>query len=110
MRSPIIAVLLALSTAAASAQCVAQAPAEMSVVPPVVSVAAAPRGGELIATATAAPSNFQSPVHANARSKPSHGIFGGDDKGDRHTGAAMLFAAVALMSGIALRRYSAPGP
>jgi len=34
----------------------------------------------------------------------------GQDKHPRRGGTAMLLAALALMSGIALRRYGAPGP
>jgi hypothetical protein len=107
MRSSIIAVVLALSAATAAAQCVAQTPAAVSAAAS-PSVPAAPRGGELIASAVAATHDeimVMRPV-ANGP-KPTTAIFGGD-KNDHRTGGAMLFAAVALMSGIALRRYSGP--
>jgi protein-disulfide isomerase len=106
MRSPIIAVFLALSAAAAAAQCVAKSPVAMSAATPVV--IAAPRGGELIASAVAATHDDIVVMRpAAARPNPSPAMYA-DEKSDHRTGGAMLFAAVALMSGIALRRYSAP--
>jgi hypothetical protein len=95
MRSSIIAVFLALSAASVTAQCVAQAPT-------------APRGGELIASAVAATHDDIVVMRPfPIRPKPASAMFG-DDKDDHRTGGAMLLAAVALMSGIALRRLRAP--
>jgi hypothetical protein len=97
MRSTVIAVALCLSAAAATAQCVAQAPA-----------AAAERPGpELIRTAAAdtraqaLPADDGLPaIDDIAAAKPAHPY-------SRRAGPAMLLAALALMSGIALRRLSA---
>jgi hypothetical protein len=105
MRSSVISIVLCVVVEAAAAQCVAQAP--MAVAP----VAAAPvtmapaakaphPGGELIQTAAAGtregPRAFQSaaPARSEGESHP------------RRTGSAMLLAALALMSGIALRRLN----
>ena len=107
MRSSVIAIVLCLSAAAA----IAQAPAGASVAPTARTglepmnrtsgthdAAAAARA----AAAQALPMDDGVPNSREAApaDKP-------DGKKHRRTGPAMLLAAVAVMSGIALRRYSA---
>jgi hypothetical protein len=108
MRSSVIAIVLCLSAAAANAQCAAPA-----------SVAGNARTGpELIRTSSAAThtktSTDQTPTDQNLPA--DDGLPGlqeatpapkTDDKQHRHAGPAMMLAAVAVMSGIALRRFSA---
>ena len=94
MRSSIIAIVLCSFTAAAAAQCVAQTP---------VAAAARPEA-ELIKTAAAATReralaaddgpSVRRETAAAAKTPEQH---------PRRAGAGMLLAAVALMSGIALR-------
>jgi hypothetical protein len=110
MRSSVISIALCVVVKTAAAQCVAQAPtavapvavAPVTVTPITVAPAAkAPHaGGELIQTASAGtregPRAFQSAAPARPESE-SH---------PRRTGSAMLLAALALMSGIALRRLN----
>jgi hypothetical protein len=99
MRSPVIAIVLCIFAASAAAQCASQAP---------VAQAARPRP-ELIKTAVAGTHPEQGPavedglpvISATAAATKS------DHKSSRRAGPAMLLAAVALMSGIALRRYIA---
>ena len=101
MRSPVIAIVLCIVSAAAVAQCVAQPPAVTAAV-----TAPAARPGpdtkkpspELIKTAGAV-------THDAPAMRPTPSAETGDRP--RRTGSAMLLAALALMSGIALRRYSA---
>ncbi len=108
MRSSVIAIVLCLSAAAANAQCAGQA-----------SVAGGARTGpELVRTSSAAPhtgpSADQTPADQNL---PADDELPGlqeatpapktNDKQHRHAGPGMLLAAVAVMSGIALRRFSA---
>ena len=97
MRSTVIALALCMSAAAATAQCVAQAPAAAAEAP----------GPELIRTAAAGtraqalPADDGLPMIENtAPAKPA-------DPYSRRAGPAMLLAALALISGIALRRISA---
>jgi hypothetical protein len=106
MRTSIIAIVLGLSAAAATAQCVAQSPAA-----PAAAIAAptspAPSRGELITTAAAGTRNDASMLHEATAHDKAAATLHGNDKHDRRTGGAMLFAALALMSGIALRRLGA---
>ena len=73
------------------------------VVTAAVTAAAAPRaGGELIKAAAAGPRD-DAPPSARATSR-----LGQHDEQPRRGTTAMLLAALALMSGIALRRFGAP--
>jgi hypothetical protein len=105
MRSSVISIALCVVVEAAAAQCVAQAPvavAPAAVAPVTIAPAAkAPHsGGELIQTAAAGtregPTAFRPPARGTSEGE-SH---------PRRTGSAMLLAALALMSGIALRRLN----
>jgi hypothetical protein len=103
MRSFYIAIVLCAFAGVASAQCIAQGPAAAAATQQMG--AAASSGGELIKSASAA-------THDEASApRPSAAPAARTEPGDGHgrTGPAMLFAALALMSGIALRRYSGPG-
>lgn len=98
MRSTVIAVVLCLSAATAAAQCVAKAP-----------VAGVDRARlELIKTAAAdsrtpaLPQDDGLPAIQETRSAASS-----PGPHSHRSGPAMLLAALALMSGIALRRFSA---
>ena len=117
MYSSLTAVVLCIVTQAASAQCVAPVPVaqhatqharpgadlikKKSVVtaPPV----SAHSGGDLIKTA-AASTHDEMPVRAH--NAPVAAADAPDEQ-HRHGGPAMLLAALALMSGIALRRFGA---
>ena len=111
MRSPIIAIVLCIVSATAVAQCVAQPPSAAltaaATATPVTITPARPgpdtkkAAPELIKTAGAV--THDAPVMRAAPS-PAHSA---DAEPPRRTGSAMLLAALALMSGIALRRYSA---
>jgi small neutral amino acid transporter SnatA (MarC family) len=98
MRTTVIAFVLCIFASAAAAQCVAQSPA----------TAAARPNPELIKTASAATRPISLPLDDGP---PTIGktstVAKTDDKNPRHTGSAMLLAALAVMSGIALRRFSA---
>jgi cytochrome c5 len=105
MRSPVIAIVLCIVSAAAVAQCVAQPPtATVATATPAALARPGPDpkkpGPELIKTAGAvthdAPAMRATPSPEKADGEPP-----------RRTGSAMLLAALALMSGIALRRFSA---
>jgi hypothetical protein len=113
MRSPVIAIVLCIFSAAASAQCVAQAPLAAAVRP----------GGALIKTAIAGTGERAYKTAAAGTGEralpPDDGLpmiretatatkRGEDQPPRRVAGPAMLLAALAVMSGIALRRYSAP--
>jgi hypothetical protein len=113
MHSSLTAVVLCLFVQAAAAECVTTAPlarearqgAEM-VKASNLPAAAAPRpGGELIKTAAAgtrdAPGAARAGVARAAQRMPA------DEEHPPRSGTAMLLAALALMSGIALRRYGA---
>jgi cell division septation protein DedD len=100
MRSTVISIILCVVVDAAAAQCVAQPPVAIAPVT-VAAVAKSPHpGGELIQTAAAGtrevPPSFQPAPRATSEGE-SH---------PRRTGSAMLLAALALMSGIALRRLN----
>jgi hypothetical protein len=121
MRSSVIAFFLCACTAAAIGQCVspaamsatagkaaaataaaaaaATAPAVMMVTP--ARAAGPARPGPDLITAAGAVTHDGSAMQAAPRSKPQP-----EDR-PRRSGTAMLLAALALMSGIALRRYSA---
>ena len=110
MHSPLTAVVLCVFVQAAAAQCVAPVPvaqdlrASAVVVKKAPPAEAAPRsgGGELIKAAAASTHEARPSV---TRSSPAARPSGDDEQ--RRGGPAMLWAALALMSGIALRRYSA---
>jgi hypothetical protein len=100
MRSSVISIALCVMAQAAAAQCVAQPPVAVAPVTIAPAAKAPHAGGELIQTAAAGtregPANFQPAARAS----------GDGDPHPRRTGSAMLFAALALMSGIALRRLN----
>jgi hypothetical protein len=99
MRSSVISIALCVVVQAAAAQCVAPAP--VAVAPVTVAPAKAPRpGGELIQTAAAGTRESAQAMHPAARAT------GDGESHPRRTGSAMLLAALALMSGIALRRLN----
>ena len=113
MKSFFAGIVLCVFAHAAFAQCTAAPNAtEAGAQPPAVSdtvrVAGTPQGTpaarpnrELIKTATAGTRDDAPPVAREARVK-------GEQDEPRRGGTAMLLAALALMSGIALRRYGAP--
>lgn len=113
MHSPLTAVVLCLFAQAAAAQCTpatvahdALTAAEVSRAPVVLSTTKAPAPqvkGELIKTAAAG--TRDAPV-AMVREPSVHAA--SSDEHPRRGGTAMLLAALALMSGIALRRFGAP--
>ena len=95
MHTSLTTLVLCLAAHVASAQCVNSAPA---------STAAAPvQGMELIKTAAAGTRDDDAPPAMTARAHAN-----GAQEHPRRGGTAMLLAALALMSGIALRRYGAP--
>jgi hypothetical protein len=91
MYSSLTAVVLCICSQAALAQCVDSRP-----------VGGAVRGGELITTA-AAGTHDAAPIAL----EKSASATAGEEETHRRGGPAMLLAALALMSGIALRRYGA---
>ena len=105
MRSTFIAIFWCVCSAAASAQCLANAPAPADAatsarVVPVRTNSTGRTSGDLIKSADASthddsPSMQPGPPRARPAPERQH-----------RTGKAMLLAALALMSGIALRRYS----
>ena len=105
MRSTLIAIFLCACSAAASAQCLANAPAPADAATPARVVPAhanapARSSGELIKTAGASTHDDSPSMQAGPpRARPA-------PERQHRTGKAMLLAALALMSGIALRRYS----
>jgi hypothetical protein len=116
MHSSLIAVVLCISAQAAGAQCVATAGQAAPdtrqgvdrikthvVTAPPMDAALRP-GAELITTA-AAGARDGAPVMRE--SPPASAQPVDDEDHPRHAGPAMLLAALALMSGIALRRYGA---
>jgi hypothetical protein len=99
MRSSVISIILCVVMEAAAAQCVAPAP--VGVAPVTIAPAAkAPRTGELIQTAAAGTREGAPAFQPAARTSTDN------ESHPRRTGSAMLLAALALMSGIALRRYN----
>lgn len=113
MRSPVIAIVLCIFSAAASAQCVAQAPLAAAVRPggELIKTAATRTGEHAFKTAAAGthdralPADDELPV---IRETAATAKSGEEQPPRRAAGPAMLLAALAVMSGIALRRYSAP--
>jgi len=120
MRSSVIAFLLCACAAAAMGQCVAPAATSTSRSAAATSAAATAAttpavmmmsptrpagpsrpGADLITAAGAVTHDRPPAMQAAPRAKPE------PDDHDRPAGPAMLLAALALMSGIALRRYSA---
>ncbi len=99
------AIILCISTQAAFAQCDAlpaqPATTKAPAAQPAVQPAARP-GAELIKTAAAGTRDDAPPAMRASNHAPA------DDQDHPHRGGtAMLLAALALMSGIALRRYGA---
>jgi hypothetical protein len=112
MHSSLTAAVLCMFVHAASAQCVPAAPAandaraatETAKSPSLAApAAAAHHGRELIKTAAAGTRDEPALRETPRTPAPS-----GEDHPHRG-GTAMLLAALALMSGIALRRFGAPG-
>lgn len=117
MQRPIAAIVLcvlaqvatapAIASTAAPAAAQVQAASDTSVraAGPTTGATAAKPNRELIKTATASTRDGVPPARdpATARAK-------GEQDQPRRGGTAMLLAALALMSGIALRRYGAPRP
>ena len=113
MKRPFAAIVLCILAQAAFSQCLPAA-TEANAHPPAVSdpvrVAGTPQGTpaarpnrELIKTATAGTRDDAPPVARDAATRVK-----GEQDQPRRGGTAMLLAALALMSGIALRRYGAP--
>jgi hypothetical protein len=116
MQREVAAIVLCILAQAASAQCVATpiasaadvnaaVPASETVRAPGTAIAAVkkPAHGELIKTAAAGTRDDEAPPAMTARAHPN-----GQQDHPRRGGTAMLLAALALMSGIALRRFGAP--
>ena len=116
MNRPFAAIVLWMFAQAAFAQCTpAQSATEtgphLQAVSDPVRVAAAPQAAapvarpnrELIKTATASTRDDAPPMARDATARAK-----GEQDQPRRGGTAMLLAALALMSGIALRRYGAP--
>jgi hypothetical protein len=112
MHSSLTAVVLCIFAQSALAQCVDSLPAadtrqgteiakKAKTAPMPVAGTVRP-GGELIKTAAAGTHD----APAVARETPARATSGGEEP-PRRGGPAMLLAALALMSGIALRRYGA---
>ena len=120
MRSSVIAFLLCACAAAAMGQCVAPAAMSSSRIAAATSAAAAAattpavimvtptrsagptrQGPEFITAAGAVTHNGTPVMQTTPRARPQ------SEETDRPAGPAMLLAALALMTGIALRRYSA---
>lgn len=113
MHSSLTAVVLCIFAHAASAQCVVDAPlagnARMGAEVIRTSTSPAPaarQGGELIKTAAAGTRDTPRAAGASPVVARGDGVQG-DEEHPRRSGTAMLLAALALMSGIALRRYGA---
>lgn len=113
MHSSLTAVVLCIFAQSALAQCVDSGPVALDTrqateivkktKPAAMPVAGAVRpGGELIKTAAAGTHD----APAVARETPARATSAGEEP-PRRGGPAMLLAALALMSGIALRRYGA---
>jgi hypothetical protein len=110
MRSSFIAIVLYIFAAAAGAQCAGQQSLAGAASAPKTPVAHQQSGTELIKISTGRPGSEQAlpaddgipSVHeTTAAAKPAQ-------EPERPAGPAMMLAAVAVMSGIALRRYGAP--
>jgi len=94
MRSQVLAIVLCIFTAIAAAQ------TEHPKQPAASQAVAEQHSGELIKSAGAQTHDGAPPVRA------VHARHRDPDEHEHHTGPAMLLAALALMAGIALRRYS----
>lgn len=117
MHSPLIAVVVCVFAQAANAQSVTPTPATVTpqvatatvrtaaASPTHASATAAPArpGGELIKAAAAGTRDDAPPVARESAVHPAH-----DEDHPRRGSTAMLLAALALMSGIALRRFGGP--
>lgn len=112
MHSSLIAVVLCIFAQAAAAECVATAPLARDartgaeVIKSVAATAPVRAGGELIKTAAAGTRDATGQREATAIVRDTAAAPSGEDN-PRRSGAAMLLAALAVMSGIALRRYDA---
>jgi hypothetical protein len=117
MRSSVFAVVLCTLAAAAGAQGVTTQPSSIAPQAPVAAPAPAmhkarasthaeqvPTSSELIKTAGAQPQDEVVPSPAVRSRRRAHDS---DEEHEHRSGLAMLLAALALMTGIALRRYSA---
>jgi hypothetical protein len=112
MHSSLTAIVLCMFAQAASAQCIATPSAQDTPAAPVAGHAtAAPAAKapahpapELIKTAAAGTRDDAPPVRNAVTARRADA----DHDHPRRGGTAMLLAALALMSGIALRRYGAP--
>jgi hypothetical protein len=114
MNSSLTAIVLCIFSQAALAQCVESRPADQGTHPdaevakkttrtaPTPVVGAVRTGGELITTAAAG--THDGPALAR---EDSVSAAAGEEEPHHRSGPAMLLAALALMSGIALRRYGA---
>ena len=117
MQSQLIAVVLCIFANAASAQCTASTVAPSATAPAVANgivnvshvtttAAAARTGGQLINTAAAGTRDEPIVMRSAGTVRPS-GLHANDGDEHKHrNGTAMLLAALALMSGIVLRRSS----
>lgn len=113
MQSPLIAVVLCIFANAASAQCTASTIAPSSTANDIVKVshvvntsAPARNGGELIKTAAAGTRDEPVVMRDTAPVRPATLHANDSDEPKHRSGTGMLLAALALMSGIALRRSS----
>jgi hypothetical protein len=110
MHSSLIAVVLCFATQIAAAQCVDPIPValhsrdggDLIKKKPAAAPAPAHAGGELIKTAAA---GTHDDLPRATRRAPAVASATPDDEEHRHSGPAMLLAALALMSAIALRRF-----
>ena len=115
MHSSLTAIVLCIFAQSAAAQCVdtallAQGARPASAVTntsKVMTPAAARSGGELITTAAAGTHDAARRTHETPQAARSTPTAPANEDDRPRSGTAMLLAAVALMSGIALRRYSA---
>lgn len=114
MQREVTAIVLCILAQGAAAQCVATPAAPVAPAPAVVNETARPAGaapaapnavrpgGELIKTAAAGTRDDAPPAGRGAMAaRPA------EQEHPHRSGTAMLLAALALMSGIALRRYGA---
>ena len=110
MHSSLIAVVLCFATQVAAAQCVDPAPVaqhsrhsgDLIKKQPAAATGPARAGGELIKTAAAGTHDGPPSI---TRTAPAVAAATSDDEEHRGSGPAMLLAALALMSAIALRRF-----
>ena len=115
MHSSLTAIVLCIFAQTVAAQCVDTAPlaqaarsgSAMINTSKVMAPAAARFGGELITTAAAGTHDAARRTHETPQAARSTPTAPANEDDRPRSGTAMLLAAVALMSGIALRRYSA---